>query len=306
MTQEIQGVINELEKIIVGKRAALTKLLVCVLAGGHALLDDVPGVGKTTLATAMSRVLGLRQRRIQFTPDVLPSDIVGFSIYDKETGGLVYMPGVVSDANILLADEINRTSSKTQAALLEAMEERQVTVDGKTHALQDPFIVIATQNNVGSAGTQLLPFAQLDRFLMRFSIGYPDLESQIAMIRDRQDSNPLVDTQQVVDMPRLIAMQGEVRAVTVKNSVIEYIAKLALLSRQVGEGGLGISPRGALCIARAAKAHAYISGRNFATPSDVQAVFFDVCAHRVIVPPSMQLQAVLEGWLNTVPLPDMG
>jgi len=303
MRHELEQAINELGKIIVGKQAALTKLLIAVLADGHVLLDDVPGVGKTTLATAIAKVLGLRPRRIQFTPDVLPSDIVGFSVYSKETGGLTYMPGIVCDANILLADEINRTSSKTQSALLEAMEERQVTVDGTSHPLQQPFIVIATQNNVGTTGTQLLPFAQLDRFLMRLSIGYPDLDSQMAIIRDRHNTNPLDNARQVLSLDDVRRMQAEVQATTMKDSVIAYIARLAHQSRVDERVELGISPRGALYIARAAKALAYLQGRDFVTPADVRDVIMDVCEHRLILRPQVKAVQVIETLLQTVPIP---
>jgi len=309
MRPEIQTIINEIQNVIVGKQAALTKLLVCVLADGHVLLDDVPGVGKTTLAMATARAMGLTYRRIQFTPDVLPSDITGFSVYSKDTGRLTFMPGAVCDANILLGDEINRTSSKTQSALLEAMEERQVTVDGNTHTLLAPFIVIATQNNVGTAGTQLLPFAQLDRFLMRLSLGYPDIESQMAIIRDRQRGNPIENVRQIMTRENVLAMQDAVRDVTLKDSVIAYIAQLAEKSRTDNRVELGISPRGALFVARAAKARAYVLGRDYVVPEDVRVVLSDVCAHRIIL--SAQAKAarvaemnVLEGLLQVVRPPD--
>ena len=283
MRQEVSLILEEIQNVIVGKQAALTKLLIAVLAEGHVLLDDVPGVGKTTLAMAAGRAMGLTYRRIQFTPDVLPSDITGFSVFNKETGTLSYMPGVVNDANILLGDEINRTSSKTQSALLEAMEEHQVTVDGTSHPLQSPFVVIATQNNVGTAGTQLLPFAQLDRFLMRLSIGYPDFESQMAIIRDRQDANPLDNVRQIFSVNDLLRMQAHVRAVTLKDSVIAYIAQIAENSRTDERIELGISPRGALFIARAAKARAYVQNRDYVIPEDVREVLADVCGHRIIL-----------------------
>jgi len=309
MKNEIQQVIDEIQKVIVGKQAALTKLLIAVFAGGHVLLDDVPGVGKTTLAMAAARAMGLEYKRIQFTPDVLPSDIIGFSVYSKETGKLSYMPGVAIGANILLGDEINRTSSKTQSALLEAMEERQVTVDGITHELEQPFIVIATQNNVGTAGTQLLPFAQLDRFLMRLTIGYPDLESQMAIIRDRQTSNPRDSVRQVLSIADVLRMQEEVQNVTLKDSVIAYIAQIAEASRDNVQIELGISPRGALFIARAAKARAYVLGRDYVIPEDVREVLPDVCAHRVILSQQARAgkvtaQRVLQGLIETVKVPD--
>jgi len=309
MKNEIQNILNELQKVIVGKQAALTKLLVAIFADGHILLDDVPGVGKTSIATAISKVMGLGYKRIQFTPDVLPSDITGFSVYNKETGKLTYMPGAAIGANILLGDEINRTSSKTQSALLEAMEERQVTVDGTTHALANPFIVIATQNNVGTAGTQLLPFAQLERFLMRLSLGYPDIHAQIAIIRDRQTTDPMENIAQVVSLSDVIKMQHEVQHVTIKDSVIKYIAELAEASRNNESIELGISPRGALFIAKTAKARAYVLGRDYVIPEDVREVLVDVCAHRIIL--SGQAKAakivpeqVVQNLIQAVKVPD--
>ena len=302
-------IIDELQKAIVGKHAVLEKLLIAILANGHVLLDDVPGVGKTTLAIAVSKTLGLRYKRIQFTPDVLPSDITGFSVYNKETGGLSYMPGVANGTNLLLGDEINRTSSKTQSALLEAMEESQVTVDGETHPLLTPFIVIATQNSVGTAGTQLLPFAQLDRFLMRLSLGYPDFESQMAIIRDRQRTNPLDDVCGIVSCDEVLKMQNEVLDVTIKDSIIAYITSLSLASREDSRVELGISPRGALFISRAAKARAYVQGRDYAVPEDVREVFGDVCAHRVILTQQARAkqttaEQILDNILKTVKVPD--
>jgi len=309
MRSEIKEIINEIQKVIVGKEAALTKVLISILANGHILLDDVPGVGKTTLAMATSKAMGLKYRRIQFTPDVLPSDITGFSVYNKETGGLTYMPGAAADANILLGDEINRTSSKTQSALLEAMEERQVTVDGTTHPLLAPFIVIATQNNIGTAGTQLLPFAQLDRFLMRLNLGYPDMESQMAIIRDRQKSNPIDNVQQVLSLKDVLRMQDEVQDVTLKDSVIAYIAQIAEKSREDSMIELGISPRGALFVARATKARAYVHDRDYVIPEDVRMVLADVCAHRVILSGQARAgkvtpEAVLQDLLDKIKPPD--
>ena len=304
MNPKLKQIISEIQTVIVGKEAAITRLLICVLAGGHVLLDDVPGVGKTTLAMAVARAMGLRYRRIQFTPDVLPSDITGFSVYSKETGGLTYMPGIANDANILLGDEINRTSSKTQSALLEAMEERQVTVDGTTHPLQSPFIVIATQNNVGTAGTQLLPFAQLDRFLMRLSLGYPCLESQMAIIRDRQTGNPIENMREVATIADILQMQAQVQTVTLKDSIIAYIAQLAETSRAHENVELGISPRGALFVARAAKARAYLLGRDYVIPDDVREVFADVCGHRVILKGRADEAEVMTSILGMVTPPD--
>ena len=218
MNNQTEAVINEIEKVIIGKRRVVERVLMAILSEGHILLDDVPGVGKTTLALAFSVVMGVKYQRMQFTPDVVPSDIVGFSVYNKETGSFDYKPGVVM-TNLLLADEINRTSSKTQSALLEVMEEGQVTVDGVTHQLPKPFVVIATQNPVGSAGTQLLPQAQLDRFMIRLQMGYPDFESQVDILRDRQTSNPIERAQQVINGEDIIAMQEEVRNVHVEDRI---------------------------------------------------------------------------------------
>ena len=309
MEKKLQAIISEVQKAVIGKQTVIEKVLMALLADGHILLDDIPGVGKTTLALALSRALGLQYNRIQFTPDVLPSDIVGFSVYNKETGSFEYKSGVVTNTNLLLGDEINRTSSKTQSALLEAMEERQVTVDGRTYPLQTPFTVIATQNNVGTAGTQMLPYAQMDRFLVRLSIGYPDYEAQMTILRDRQNAEPLTAVREVVTRDEVVRMQREVRAVTAKDVVLDYITRLTMASREHPMLELGISPRGALFLDRMAKAHAYLNGRDYVTGEDVQAVFFDVCAHRVILSQEARLgaksaQDVLQELLHRVDVPD--
>ena len=309
MEKKLQAIISEVQKAVIGKQTVIEKVLMALLADGHILLDDIPGVGKTTLVLALSRALGLQYNRIQFTPDVLPSDIVGFSVYNKETGGFEYKSGVVTNTNLLLGDEINRTSSKTQSALLEAMEERQVTVDGRTYPLQTPFTVIATQNNVGTAGTQTLPYAQMDRFLVRLSIGYPDYEAQMTILRDRQNAEPLTAVREVVARDEVVQMQREVRSVTAKDVVLDYITRLAMASRGHPMLELGISPRGALFLDRMAKAHAYLAGRDYVTGEDVQAVFCDVCAHRVILSQEARLgaknaQDVLQDLLRRVDVPD--
>ena len=309
MNKDLERIIAEVEKAISGKRAVIEKLMMAILSDGHILLDDVPGVGKTTLALALSRTLGLNYHRIQFTPDVLPSDIIGFSVYNKDTGAFEYKPGVVNDANLLLGDEINRTSSKTQSALLEAMEERQVTVDGTTYPLQKPFIVIATQNNVGTAGTQTLPYAQMDRFLVRLSIGYPDYDAQMELLKARQDADPLEDVRQSATREDVQRFQREVRAVKSKDSILSYLTRLALASREHPMTEIGISPRGVLFIDRMAKACAYLHGRDFVIPEDVQTVFADVCAHRVILTQKARLTGVtadqvLAEFLKTVEVPD--
>ena len=308
MNETLQAIVNEVEKAIVGKREVIEKVLMALLSGGHVLLDDVPGVGKTTLAVAVSRTLGLRYRRVQFTPDVLPSDIVGFSMYDRQAERLRYVPGVVSDANLLLGDEINRTSSKTQSALLEAMEEGQVTVDGEVHPLNAPFCVIATQNQVGTAGTQPLPQAQMDRFLVQLTIGYPDFKSQVEILRERQTQNPLDEVRQVSDRQAVLDMQRDVLAVTTSDALLEYITRLAEASREHPLLQLGISPRGALSVCRMARAHAYLYGRGFVIVEDVQAVFSDVCAHRVLLSQRARMEKasarqVMDGLLADVPLP---
>ena len=308
MNRQIEPILRQVEKAVVGKRPVIEKVLMALLAGGHVLLDDVPGVGKTTLAVALGKALGLQYRRIQCTPDVLPSDIVGFSMYDKGQGGFRYVPGVVSDANLLLADEINRTSSKTQSALLEAMEERQVTVDGEIHPLNAPFCVIATQNQVGTAGTQPLPHAQMDRFLVQLTIGYPDYEAQMELIRDRQTADPMDQVGQAADAGQILVMQKEVRAVTVKDEIVDYITRLAMASREDPMLRLGISPRGALYVDRMAKAAAYLDGRDYVVVEDVQGVFSDVCAHRVVLSRDAQMEKrtpaqIMDGLLSSVQIP---
>lgn len=283
MNSQLENVLIEVEKAVAGKREVIKKLIMALLADGHVLLDDVPGVGKTTLSVALSRAVGLSFKRVQFTPDVLPSDIVGFSMYDKNSGDFVYRPGAVNRVNLLLGDEINRTSSKTQSALLEAMEERQVTVDGCTYPLEKPFLVIATQNSVGAVGTQLLPYAQVDRFMLRLSLGYPDYDAQMSILRARQDNNPLDDVKCAITRDELVKMQREVSAVAARDAILDYITRLTMATRAHAAVEVGVSPRGALFLDRAAKAWAYMDGRDYVTGADVQYVFRDVCAHRVLL-----------------------
>ena len=306
--RQLNAIYDEVNKVIVGKEAVVAKVLMAILADGHVLLDDVPGVGKTTLAVAFSKALGLKYTRIQFTPDVLPSDIVGFSMYQQQTGTFVYMPGAVTDANIVLADEINRTSSRTQSALLEAMEERQVTVDGTIHPLRTPFLVIATQNQVGTAGTQLLPQAQLDRFLMRLTIGYPDFESEKNMLRDRHTANPLDSVKQVTTEAEILRLQKMTTEVLMKESILTYITQLTTKTREHELIQLGVSPRGALAVCRMAKACALVSGRDYVLPEDVQVIFSDVCAHRILLTQKAKSERtnereVLNKLMKTVPVP---
>lgn len=279
LTEQIR---HEVTKVIVGKDAVVDRVLMAILAKGHVLLDDVPGVGKTTMALAFARTLGLETRRVQFTPDTLPSDILGFSVYDKQNGRTEYKPGAVM-TNLLLADEINRTSSRTQAALLEAMEERRVTVDGVTHPLPAPFAVLATQNPVGSAGTQRLPASQLDRFLVRLSMGYPDRAAQLAIMKERHHADPLDTVQPIADKAALRCLIDEVAEVYIADSVYDYVARLAEGTRSHPYVELGVSPRGALAVCRCAKAYAYLNRRDYVVPEDVAAVLPSVCAHRLVM-----------------------
>ena len=283
MYNATQAINEEVSKVIIGKEDVIRKVLMSILANGHILLDDVPGVGKTSLAVALGRTLGMKYNRIQFTPDVLPSDIVGFSVFNKDNNTFVYMPGVINSTNLVLADEINRTSSRTQAALLEAMEEKQVTVDGQAHKLPDPFIVIATQNQVGAAGTQVLPHAQMDRFLVKLAIGYPDKDSEIAIIQGRQTADPYASLRQIVDTEAVQAMQAATLRVTIAESLVRYIADLVAASRENQNIELGISPRGAIAVSHMAKASALMQGRDYVTEDDIRWIFTDVCAHRILM-----------------------
>ena len=282
MNPKLSEILQEIEKVVVGKNENVEKIMMAVLAGGHVLMEDVPGTGKTTTAMAFAKVLGLDTRRVQFTSDTMPSDILGYSVYEKATGDFVFKPGAVM-TNLLLADEINRTSSKTQSALLEAMEEMRVTVDGKTYPLPRPFVVLATQNPVGSAGTQMLPSAQMDRFMIKISMGYPDFESQISILRDRHTENPLNRISPVVNLEQLQEMIREANEVEVQDSVYEYVTRLTQATREHPLIQLGVSPRGALAVCRMAKAYAYLHGRDFVIPEDVAAVFADVCSHRLVL-----------------------
>ena len=309
MYEQTVRIREEVKKVIIGKDDVISKVLMAILAQGHVLLEDVPGVGKTTLAMAFSRTLGLDTRRVQFTSDTMPSDIIGFSVYDMKSGELQYKPGAIM-TNLLLADEINRTSSKTQSALLEAMEERQVTVDGITHPLQEPFIVLATQNPVGSAGTQMLPSAQMDRFLMRLSIGYPDHAGQIEIMKERHHANPLDTCSAVTDIPELKKLIEEVTQVHVADDIYSYIADLAEATRKNSYIQLGVSPRGALAVCRTAKAAAYMAGRDYVTPEDVGNVLPDVCAHRLVLFAKAKLHEytagqILQEILESVTKPDV-
>lgn len=307
MPEKITQLQKELETIIKGKKAVTDKIIMAVLARGHILLEDVPGVGKTTTALALSRLMGMEFNRIQFTPDVVPSDVTGFTMYEKQTGQFMYRPGAVM-CNLLLADEINRTSSKTQAALLEVMEEERVTVDGETHEVPQPFVVLATENPVGSSGTQMLPESQLDRFMVSLSMGYPDHQSLVELLRDRQKVNPLELARTVITREEVLKLQSEVQDVYVADEVLDYIAKLAEATREHEMIVLGLSPRGTLALCRMAKAAAYMSARDYVIPKDVQTVFKDVAAHRMVLDSRARYQEksareILDEILAEVPQP---
>ena len=270
-------------------------------------MEDIPGVGKTTMAVAFSKALGLDYNRVQFTPDVLPSDITGYSVPDPQTGTLRYQSGAVI-TNLFLADELNRATSRTQSALLEAMEEGQVTVDGVSHVLPQPFIVIATQNPVGAAGTQLLPDSQMDRFIIRLSLGYPDPQDEVTMVMNRQEGNPLQAVRGVLPREQLCALQDTVEKTFISDSVVGYIVRLVGATRTDSEIQRGASPRATLAVAAMAKAIAQLRGRDYVVPADVREVFTQCVAHRLILTPRAQTQGitaeqVLQRILETVPAP---
>ena len=309
MNERIQAIRDEIKKAISGKDEVIEQVLTAILAGGHILLEDIPGVGKTTLALAVSRALGLEFNRVQFTPDVVPSDITGFSVYEKETGTFSFRKGAVM-TNFFLADEINRTSSKTQSALLQVMQEGRVTVDGKTYMMPDPFIVMATQNPVGTAGTQMLPEAQLDRFMIKITMGYPDFDAQVEVLKRREKTDPMEDVQCVVTAEELVAMKASARDLYVDDKIYQYITLLAQASREHPYVRLGISPRGALAVASMAKARAFVNGRDFVTPEDVQGILKASCRHRLILLPKAGLSnegsdGILDELLEQVKAPKL-
>lgn len=300
-------VIAEVKKVVIGKDEAITKVMTAILAGGHILLEDIPGVGKTTMAVAFSKAMALKQNRIQFTPDVLPSDIVGFSMYQKELGKFTYQQGAVM-CNLFLADEINRTSPKTQSALLEVMEEGKVTVDGVEIQVPDPFIVIATQNPFGSAGTQLLPESQVDRFMICMSMGYPDIKHEIEIVKGKVWKNPMDNIQRVMTGQELLGLRKVAAEIYVHDAIYEYIGKLVRATRKHDLIELGLSPRGTISIASMAKAHAFLSGRDYVLPEDVQLVFPDVSLHRLRLNSKARIHhvtvdAVIQKILENIPQP---
>lgn len=309
MFEKTREIKEQVAKAIVGKEAVIDKVLMTILAKGHVLLEDIPGVGKTTLALAFTKAMGLEFNRVQFTPDVVPSDITGFSMYDRSIGEFQYKPGAAM-CNLLLADEINRTSSKTQSALLEVMQEGSITVDGQTRKVPDPFFVIATQNPLGTAGTQMLPEAQLDRFMVQLSMGYPDFEAQVELLAARQKKDPLDSIHAVVTKEEVLQMQAQVEDLYMDRKILEYITRLTEVTRTQSLIRLGISPRGALALCAMARANAYIHQRDYVVVKDVQEVFVDVCKHRLILEPKAQLSNVtaekaLKAILKAVPYPEL-
>jgi len=302
-----QRILTEVRSVVLGKDTTLLWVLAAILAKGHILLEDVPGVGKTTMALAFSRVLNLRYSRVQFTPDVLPSDVTGYSVPDGQGGQMRYQPGAVL-CNLFLADELNRATSRTQSALLEAMEEGQVTVDGVTHPIPKPFVVIATQNPTGAAGTSLLPDSQMDRFMVRLSLGYPSPRDEVAMVLNRQEGNPLEAVRPLVTREQLAAMQEIVAQTHMNETVVTYLVKLITATRDHPDILRGASPRATLAVTAMAKAVAQLRGRDYVTPGDVQEVFSRTVAHRLLLSPKAEGQGktpeqILEAILNSVPAP---
>ena len=289
--EQSEHIIREVSKAFMGKDEIIRKVLMTLYAGGNILLEDCPGVGKTTLALAFSRAISLEFKRVQFTTDTLPSDITGFTMYNRQTNEMEYHPGA-ADCNLLLADEINRTSPKTQSALLEAMEEHRVTVDGVTHILPSPFICIATQNPAGVAGTQALPESQMDRFMVRLSIGYPSTENQANILKARRYSNPLDEVQTVATIENLSEVQNYLNSVRVNDDVLYYIIRLCEATREVPLVEMGVSPRCVYALTKMSKARAILEERGYVIPEDVRDVFIDVCAHRLVLRPQARIEGV--------------
>ena len=300
-------VIANVERVIIGKREAVELTLIGLLAQGHLLIEDVPGVGKTMLARSIAKSIGCSFRRIQFTPDMLPSDVTGVSVFNQKTLEFEFRPGPIM-AQIVLTDEINRATPKTQSALLEAMEERQITVDGVTYPLQRPFLVLATQNPIEYEGTFPLPEAQLDRFMLRISLGYPSKEDERKILEAQQFRHPIEEIEQVVTVQELLDAQEKVKEVYVDDLVKEYIVNLVSMTREHPDAYLGASPRGSLTLYKTAQVRAAMQGRDFVIPDDVKALASASLAHRLIVNPSARIReidprSIVEDVLNSVPVP---
>jgi MoxR-like ATPase len=284
-------VLQSVMKAIVGKEQVVLRVFLAILARGHILIEDIPGVGKTTLAIAFSKALNLNYSRVQFTPDVLPSDVTGFSVFNKETGLMEYTPGAVL-CNLFLADELNRATSRTQSALLEAMEEGQVTVDGVSHIIPQPFVVVATQNPVGAAGTQMLPDSQMDRFMVRLSLGYPEHKDELSLLKRKQGKNLLDLVEPVITSDELEQMRDEVDKIHVDPSLLNYIVTLIGKTRTYTDLVLGASPRASIAITSISKAAAYLQGRDYVTPNDITPLFIDTLAHRLVLRPGAENENV--------------
>ena len=302
-----EKVVTNIEKVIVGKRSSVQLAIISLLCQGHLLIEDVPGVGKTMLARSLARSLGCSFSRIQFTPDMLPSDVTGVSIFNQVSREFEFRPGPIV-AQVVLADEINRATPKTQAALLEAMEERQITVDGLTHYLPAPFIVLATQNPIEYEGTFQLPEAQLDRFLMRIRLGYPEMDGEIQVMDRQQYRHPLVDLEQVVTLEEVLQAQEAVKTVFVAPPIKRYIVEISRQTRQHSDVYLGASPRGSLALYKMSQARAALLGRDFVLPDDIKYLAESALAHRVILGPAARLrdlsaEQILQEILDKVPVP---
>ena len=302
-----QKLVDNVERVIVGKREPVQSAVIALLCQGHLLIEDVPGTGKTMLAKSISRSLDCEFRRIQFTPDMLPSDVTGVSVFNQKTREFEFRPGPVI-AQIVLTDEINRATPKTQSALLEAMEERQITVDGVTYPMPQPFLVLATQNPIEYEGTFPLPEAQLDRFMMRVSIGYPDTADEIRMLDDQQHTHPITRISQVVSAAELIQAQEQIKGVYIDNLVKEYIVKLVKTTRRHPDVYLGASPRGSIALYKTGQARAAMLGRDYVLPDDVKALAMATLAHRLIISPSARIRnvdprAVIQEILDSTPVP---
>jgi MoxR-like ATPase len=299
--------IDNVEKVIIGKRDIVEQTAICLLCQGHLLIEDVPGVGKTMLAKALARSIGGVFKRIQFTPDMLPADVTGTSVYNQKTGEFEFRPGPIM-AQIVLADEINRATPKTQAALLEAMEERQVTVDGVTRELHSPFLVLATQNPIEYEGTFPLPEAQLDRFLMRVSLGYPTPDEQLAILDAQQFAHPIESLRQITNAADLIHVQEQIKSVYADPLIKQYIVQLVDQTRRNADVYLGASPRGALTLYRTSQARAAVHGRDYVIPDDVKALAPATLGHRIIISPAARIKGVsagdvLDELLRSTPVP---
>ena len=307
MDQKIKDILDEVGKVIRGKDEQIQMVLTAILAKGHILIEDIPGVGKTTMAVCFSRAMELTERRLQFTPDVLPSDVVGFNMLDAD-GEMQYKPGAIL-CNILLADEINRTSPKTQSALLEVMEEKQVTIDGELFLIDKPFIVLATQNPVETAGTYPLPEAQLDRFMIKLSVGYSDRESEMQILDNSRAVHPVENLTAVTDKTELLEMMNRVENIKVNEAVRGYIADIGNASRHNSEIKLGLSTRGLIALKNMSQARAALRGREFVTPDDVKTVAPYVCVHRLICrstvmrDPDSAKREILDKMIKELPVP---